>query len=283
MNSGLLDGEDMIIASPTASGKTLIAELAMINKTVKKDETAIYIVPLKSLASEKFQDFKERFEDQKVHISVGDLDDSGEGHETADIVVVTSEKLDSMLRHNPSWINNIGLVVVDEIHLLTSEERGTTLEVTISRLQELLEFQLLGLSATISNSDELADWLDAELIESEYRPVDLEHGIHWNHKVKFYSEEEKEKAEESSSDTGSWQTGAEIKEKGFSENNTREIDIKNKYEKATQNLILDTLEKEKQSITFCSSRKGAEKASDRASEVTEDKLTREERNELENY
>ena len=165
VNSGLMDGEDMIVAAPTASGKTFIAELAMVNQVVKQDKTAVYIVPLKALASEKYQDFSERYENLNVRISVGDLDDEGKGLDNADIVVTTSEKLDSMLRHNPSWIHDIGLVVTDEIHLLTSPNRGPTLEVTLTRLRELLDFQMLGLSATISNSGELAEWLEAELVE----------------------------------------------------------------------------------------------------------------------
>ena len=151
MKAGLLDSKDMIVASPTASGKTLIAEIAMARQVIENGKKAIYIVPLKALASEKFQDFSDRFENQDVRISVGDLDDEGESLETADIIVATSEKLDSLLRHNPSWIHEIGLVVVDEIHLITSPERGPTLEVTIARLRELLDFQLLGLSATISD------------------------------------------------------------------------------------------------------------------------------------
>jgi helicase len=171
VDAGLLDGEDMIVASPTASGKTFIAELAMVEKAVKEGKTAVYVVPLKALASEKYEDFSDRYEDLNVKISVGDLDDAGEYLENADIVIVTSEKLDSMLRHNPSWIHDIGLLVIDEIHLLTSKNRGPTLEVTLTKLRDMLEFQLLGLSATISNSGELAEWLDAELVESDYRPV----------------------------------------------------------------------------------------------------------------
>ena len=123
MKAGLLGSKDMIVASPTASGKTLIAEIAMARQVTENGKKAIYIVPLKALASEKFQDFSDRFENQDVRISVGDLDDEGESLETADIIVATSEKLDSLLRHNPSWIHEIGLVVVDEIHLITSPER----------------------------------------------------------------------------------------------------------------------------------------------------------------
>jgi helicase len=284
VSSGLMEGDDMIIASPTASGKTFIAELAIVNQVVQNEKTAVYIVPLKALASEKYEDFSERYEGLDVRISVGDLDDEGKGLENADIVVVTSEKLDSMLRHNPSWIHEIGLVVVDEIHLLTSENRGPTLEVTITRLRELLDFQLLGLSATISNSLQLAEWLDAELVESDYRPVDLSHGVYWGSEIEFYPDDyEKENSSDLETPDG-WSTGTEVKEKQEkTEEESEVVELKDEHGRGTLNIIEDTLEKDKQAITFCSSRKGAEKASDRAGKVVRPELSRDERKELEDY
>ncbi|AOV94602.1 hypothetical protein AQV86_01595 [Nanohaloarchaea archaeon SG9] len=284
VDQGLMEGEDMIVASPTASGKTFIAELAMVNQVKENGKTAVYIVPLKALASEKYEDFSERYGDLDVRISVGDLDDKGKGLETADIVVVTSEKLDSMLRHNPSWISEIGLVVVDEIHLLTSESRGPTLEVTITRLRELLDFQLLGLSATISNSDQLADWLGAELVESDYRPVDLSHGVYWDSEIEFYPDGY-EKPENSDLETpDGWSRGTEIKEKEDEiEEESEIVELEDEHGRGTLNVIEDTLSKDKQAITFCSSRKGAEKASDRAGKVVEPELSRDERKELKEY
>ena len=285
VDSGLLEGEDMIVASPTASGKTFIAELGMVNQVIQEEKTAVYIVPLKALAAEKYQDFSERYEDLNVKISVGDKDESGEYLETADIVIVTSEKLDSMLRHNPSWIHEIGLVVVDEIHLLTSPNRGPTLEVTLTRLRDLLDFQLLGLSATISNSGDLADWLDSELVESDYRPVELKEGIYQQNTVEFFPEDyEHGKDEEEEDDENSvsgFKTGSEIKEKDTEPENIEEMFVDDKHGRGTQNILQDTMEKDKQCIIFCSSRKGAEKSSDRCAKVAEDDLDRQEKKELE--
>lgn len=292
VDAGLMEGEDMIVAAPTASGKTFIAELAMVNKVVKEGKTAVYIVPLKALASEKYQDFSERYQELDVMMSVGDRDESGDYLETADIVIVTSEKLDSMLRHNPSWIHEIGLVVTDEIHLLTSENRGPTLEVTLTRLRDLpFDFQLLGLSATISNSDELADWLDAELVESDYRPVELKEGVHQGNEIEFYPEDYESEDDDTGShasksdsyDATGFKTGSEIQEEEEQEVETETVFIDDKHGRASLNLLEDTLERDKQTIIFCSSRKGAEKASDRSAKVSDNDLERGERRELEEY
>ncbi|MBY6287176.1 DEAD/DEAH box helicase [Nanohaloarchaea archaeon H12] len=298
VKTGLMDGEDMIVASPTASGKTFIAELAMANKSQKQGKTTVYIVPLKALAAEKYQDFTERYEDLNVMMSVGKEDDSGDYLETADIVIATSEKLDSMLRHNPSWIHQIGLVVVDEIHLLTSPNRGPTLEVTITRLRDILDFQLLGLSATISNSDELAEWLNSELVESTYRPVELEEGIYQQNTVEFYEgdgnteetehegEEDNDAENDDSGGNAGFSTGNELlnEDKGEQETDEEadeELFIEDKHGRPTQNIVENTLDMEKQCIIFCSSRKGAEKESDRCAKVTKEDLTRQEKQELE--
>ncbi|PSG98779.1 MAG: hypothetical protein BRC29_01470 [Nanohaloarchaea archaeon SW_7_43_1] len=287
VDAGLMDGSDMIVASPTASGKTFIAELAMVNQVKNEGGKAIYIVPLKALASEKYEDFSERYQELDVMMSVGDRDDSGDYLETADIVIVTSEKLDSMLRHNPSWIHEINLVVTDEIHLLTSPNRGPTLEVTLTRLRDLLEFQMLGLSATISNSSELADWLDAELVESDYRPVELKEGIMEGNEIEFFPEDYgNESSNKTNNDESSgFKTGKEIvkDEEEKEDVETEEVFIEDKHGRPTSNLVEDTLEIDKQAIIFCSSRKGAEKSSDRCAEVTEHGLSREERQELEEY
>ena len=280
IEAGLMEGEDMIVASPTASGKTFIAELAMVNQVVNNEKTAVYIVPLKALASEKYQDFSERYGNLNVRMSVGDLDEAGEGLENADIVIVTSEKLDSMLRHNPSWIHEIGLVVVDEIHLLTSPNRGPTLEVTLTRLRDLLEFQLLGLSATISNSNDLADWLDAELVESGYRPVELKEGIHQGNEVEFFPDDYEMDKEKDQEESSGFKTGNEIKDEASGSSATEKMFIEDDHGRATMNLLEDTLEKDKQCIIFCNSRKGAEKSSDRCGKVARPDLDREEKKEL---
>ncbi|HLC66909.1 MAG TPA: DEAD/DEAH box helicase [Candidatus Nanoarchaeia archaeon] len=180
INAGLLDGQNLLVCTPTASGKTLIAELLMLSYILNRKGTAIYIVPLKALGSEKYREFSERYQDVcRVALSIGDLDSADPYLADYDLIVTTSEKLDSLIRHSAPWLKKVGCVVIDEIHLLNDPDRGPTLEILITMLRELLKnIQLLGLSATIGNPKELAQWLDAKLVQDSWRPVKLAQGIY---------------------------------------------------------------------------------------------------------
>ena len=280
VDAGVLEGEDMVVASPTASGKTLVAELALTKKTVEGDGMTVYVVPLKALASEKYEDFSERYEDLDVRMSVGDYDSGGDNLDAADVLIATSEKLDSLLRHSPSWISRIDLVVVDEIHLLNSANRGPTLEVTLTKLRDTLEFQLLGLSATISNAFEMAGWLDAELVESDYRPVELEQAVAEAEHLEYYDPDEHSVPEDDAPSDSSFSKASDH-EKGFEPE--REVELAGESRETPVRVVEDTLDKDKQAIVFTSSRKGAEKSSDRNAEVVEQELSRQEKEELDGY
>ena len=188
LKAGLLDGKNLLICTPTASGKTLIGEFAMVNNLVKERGTAIYIVPLVALASEKFREFKRKYEGLfKVALSVGDLDSSDPHLADYDIVVCTAEKLDSLLRHRAPWISRIGTVVVDEVHLLNDVVRGPTLEILLTILRSVLpKVQIIALSATIGNPAQLAEWLKADLVIDTWRPVELKQGILYDGKLTFH-------------------------------------------------------------------------------------------------
>lgn len=181
VEKGLLEGKNLLAAIPTASGKTLLAELAML-KSVLAGGKALYIVPLRALASEKFRRFQEFSElGIRVGISTGDYDRRDEGIGINDIIVATSEKTDSLLRNETTWMQEISVVVADEVHLIDSADRGPTLEVTLAKLRKMNpSCQVLALSATVGNADELAAWLDAELVVSEWRPTDLMEGVLFN-------------------------------------------------------------------------------------------------------
>lgn len=187
VRNGLLNGKSLLVCTPTASGKTLIAELAGIKNIFEGKGKMVYIVPLKALASEKFKDFKKRYLGLKVALSIGDLDSSDPYLADYDIIVTVAEKLDSLIRHSCPWLSSVGTVVVDEVHMLNDVGRGPTVEILITILRQLLKnMQLIALSATIGNPQELADWLDASLVIDDWRPVKLHKGIYFEEEVEFY-------------------------------------------------------------------------------------------------
>ncbi|HLC64687.1 MAG TPA: DEAD/DEAH box helicase [Candidatus Nanoarchaeia archaeon] len=187
INAGLLEGKNILVCTPTASGKTLIAELAAMKCILERRQKAVYIVPLKALATEKTREFKERYgKIARVALSIGDKDSSDSYLSDYDLIVTTSEKLDSLIRHQSPWIRAIGCIILDEVHLLNEPDRGPTLEVVITILRNLIpKAQIIALSATIGNPDELASWLDAKLVKDDWRPVKLEKGIFFEGNIEF--------------------------------------------------------------------------------------------------
>ena len=183
VKSGLLDGKSILVSAPTASGKTLIAMLAMFSFLSKNNGKVVYLSPLRALAAEKFTEFKKLEKIAlgkkiKVGISTGDFDGIEKNLEKSDILILTNEKMDSVIRHGVEWIDEIGLVISDEVHLIGDENRGPTLEMILTQLKLLdSKPQIVGLSATITNSDEIANWLDCKLVKNDWRPVPLSEGV----------------------------------------------------------------------------------------------------------
>jgi helicase len=181
VEAGVLDGAPVVAAVPTASGKTLIATLAALSA----DGPGLYIVPLRALAREKYETF-DALPGVDVAISTGDFDSPAEELAGHDVVVATAEKVDSAIRNGATWVDDLACVVVDEVHLLGSAERGPTLEVTLATLRRRTpDAQVVALSATVPNAAEVADWLDAALVESSWRPVDLRTGVYADGRVTF--------------------------------------------------------------------------------------------------
>ncbi len=186
---GALDGKNLVLAIPTAAGKTLIAELAMLKSVLRGRGKCLYIVPLRALASEKYDEFKAKYGHLgvRVGISTGDFDAVDPGLSRYDILVATSEKVDSLLRHRAKWLAEVvSVVVLDEVHLIDDPGRGPTLEVLTARLRQVNpKLQILALSATVKNADEIAEWLKAELVKSDWRPVPLKKGIYFRKTIRF--------------------------------------------------------------------------------------------------
>ncbi|WP_256391426.1 ATP-dependent DNA helicase [Natronoarchaeum rubrum] len=251
VEAGVTAGKNVVASVPTASGKTLIAQLGMLS-TIERGGRALYIVPLRALASEKKAEF-EAFEEfgVSVGVSTGNYEASGEWLAEKDIVVATSEKVDSLVRNGAPWIEDVDCVVSDEVHLIDDASRGPTLEVTLAKLRQLNpSLQTVALSATVGNADEIADWLDAELVDSTWRPIDLKKGVHYGDALHL--------------DDGT----------------QRELPTR-KNEKQTAAIVRDTLEDGGSSLVFVNSRRNAEAAAGRLADVVEPSLSPEEREELE--
>ena len=183
-----LEGNNLVVAVPTASGKSLIAYVSALKVILEHGKKVLYIVPLKALASEKKDDM-DRFAATlgfRTAISIGDLDSEDRWLNDADFIVATSEKADSLIRHGSKLIDEIGLVIADEIHLIHDPSRGPTLEVALTKLKRRnANIQVIALSATISNANDLAMWLDADLVKMDWRPIPLHEGVYFNWEVTF--------------------------------------------------------------------------------------------------
>ena len=238
----------MVLSVPTAAGKTLTATLAIIKKLSESPVKAIYIVPLVALANEKYNYYKGLFKGKwSVAISVGDYDSADPRLSGQDLIVCTTEKLDSLIRHFAKWVSEIDLVVIDEVHLLNDTSRGPTLEILITRLKEIIpSAQILALSATVSNSDELAEWLGAEPIVSDFRPVKLYEGVSYGNSIKFFDKDD-------------YGISAVEQENSILEN---------------------TISLRKQALFFVSTRRNAEGLASRLTTTTKPKLTNLEREQL---
>jgi helicase len=209
VKAGALEGKNLVLASPTASGKTLVAELCALKHVLEKNGRIIYLTPLRALASEKFDEFRKygnitKKDERRIRIgiSTGDFDSTDPWLERYDIIITTNEKADSLLRHRAKWMDEIALVVADEVHLLNDAERGPTLEVVLARLMQVNpDIQILALSATINNVDEIAAWLKADHVTTEWRPVTLKEGVLLNDEIQ-YKDGDARKIEKKTKDSG---------------------------------------------------------------------------------
>jgi len=182
MDHGLLEsGFSVILQMPTGSGKTWLAKQALLD-SLKRGLRGIYLAPLKALAEELSEQWKTEFKDSHIGVFTGDYGKNGQKYpvsfSNSQILIMTPERLDACTRRwrsHWSWIPEIDWIVVDEIHLLGDSNRGARLEGTLSRIRRLNPFcRILGLSATLGNRGELADWLEGVEFCHEWRPVPLE-------------------------------------------------------------------------------------------------------------
>ena len=185
IKEGLLKGEDLLVVSATGSGKTLVGELAGISKALK-GKKFVFLTPLVALANQKYRDFKRKYSKLGLKVAIkvgrnrvkakGELNLPDSDVSKADIVVATYEGIDYLLRNgNSQSLSNLGVVLIDEIHMIDDEDRGTRLNGLIKRVKHLYpKTQIIGLSATVKNPDFLASEFNMKLVEYSERPVPLE-------------------------------------------------------------------------------------------------------------
>ncbi|MSX60230.1 MAG: DEAD/DEAH box helicase, partial [Actinobacteria bacterium] len=165
------DGKGVLVAAPTGAGKTVVGEFAAFS-ALAIGKKCFYTTPIKALSNQKFQEFVDRFGEERVGLLTGDTNINSE----AEILVMTTEVLRNMLYANSSTLKNLGSVVMDEVHYLADKSRGAVWEEVLIHLMESV--QVISLSATVSNAEEFGDWLGevrgaTEVIVSEVRPIPL--------------------------------------------------------------------------------------------------------------
>ncbi len=182
VEAGLLDGKNQLIVSATATGKTLVGELAGIQNILAQKGRMLFLVPLVALANQKYEQFNKRYSSvatTSLRVGTSRIIKGTKGVRTSlssDIIVGTYEGIDFVIRSGSAKsLGNIGTVVIDEVHMLEDKERGHRLDGLIARLKFIApDAQYIYLSATVGKPQWLAEKLGAALIEFEERPVPIE-------------------------------------------------------------------------------------------------------------
>lgn len=181
-------GKGVLVAAPTGAGKTIVGEFAAY-LAAEQGKKCFYTTPIKALSNQKYQEFVERFGEDRVGLLTGDNSINSE----ADIMVMTTEVLRNMLYTNSASLLNLGFVVMDEVHYLADKFRGAVWEEVLIHLMESV--QVISLSATVSNAEEFGEWLqavrgDTEVIVSENRPVPLyQHVLIGNRLIDLFNDD----------------------------------------------------------------------------------------------
>lgn len=171
-NEALEQGSNVLVAAPTGAGKTVVADFA-VYLAQQQNAKAFYTTPIKALSNQKYHDLVALYGPDKVGLLTGDTSINSE----ADIVVMTTEVLRNMLYEHSTTLQALRYVVLDEVHYLADRFRGPVWEEVIIHLPQSV--RIVGLSATVSNVEDFADWIasvrgETKLVVSEHRPVPLE-------------------------------------------------------------------------------------------------------------
>ncbi len=180
LEAGFLQSDDhWLICAPTGSGKTRMGEWA-IERALRNGFRAAYIAPLRAIVDERLVDWRLRYQNVEVGAFTGDSALHSSPRKER-LLLFTPEKLAAFLsswKRHLTWLSEINVLVIDEIHLLADPIRGPALESLIGRIERINPFvQIVGLSATLPNAQAVATWLNARLFESSWRPVPITHRV----------------------------------------------------------------------------------------------------------
>lgn len=189
----VLEGQNLVYSAPTSAGKTLVSELLILKRVLETRQKAMFILPFVSVAREKMFYLQNVFQEAGVRVEgyMGNTSAAG-GFSALDVAVCTIEKANGLINRliEEDKLDLLGIVVVDEVHMLGDSGRGYLLELLLTKIQYIAQknsardsgqstspgVQIIGMSATLPNLDLLAHWLNAELYSTNYRPVPL---IEW--------------------------------------------------------------------------------------------------------
>ncbi|CAM1292012.1 POLQ (predicted) [Pycnogonum litorale] len=185
--SNVLDGGNLVYSAPTSAGKTMVAEILMLKTVLERKKKAIMILPFVSVVREKMITLQKLFQESGIKVDgyMGNHNPIG-GFNSVDIAICTIEKANSLVNRllEESQLHQLGLLAVDELHMVGDSHRGYLLELLLTKVRyasltscdtssNSIDVQILGMSATLPNLSTLARWLNAELYRTDYRPVPL--------------------------------------------------------------------------------------------------------------
>ncbi|XP_058886953.1 DNA polymerase theta-like isoform X1 [Acipenser ruthenus] len=189
----VLEGKNLVYSAPTSAGKTLVAELLILKRVLETRRKALFILPFVSVAKEKMFYLQNIFQEAGVRVEgyMGSTSAAG-GFSSLDVAVCTIEKANGLINRlvEEKKMDLLGIVVVDELHMLGDSSRGYLLELLLTKIRYIVQktssrdsqsgnpalsqgVQIVGMSATLPNLGLLASWLNAELYHTDYRPVPL--------------------------------------------------------------------------------------------------------------
>ncbi|KAJ3338834.1 hypothetical protein HDU91_001112, partial [Kappamyces sp. JEL0680] len=187
--SVLHQGRNLVFSAPTSAGKSLVGELVMVTNVLRnRPRKAIFILPFISIVVEKYASIQKLVQGLPLRVGAYYGNAPSPSLDDVDIAICTIEKANSLVNklvQEQKLAGTISCIVVDEMHMLGSEQRGYLLELLLTKvlLVGMGELQVIGMSATVPNIDIVAKWLDATLFTTAFRPVQLQEFIKVGSKI----------------------------------------------------------------------------------------------------